>query len=49
MSWSAKFNSFLALALGKTRIHGSKHGNPASADAAEPQGFNDQVSLGLDS
>ena len=26
----------------KTRLHGSKHGNPASAEAAKPQGMNDQ-------
>ncbi len=26
----------------KTRLHGSKHGYPASAEAAKPQGMNDQ-------
>jgi hypothetical protein len=36
------------LALIETRLHGSKHGNPASADAARPQGINDQFSTGPD-
>jgi hypothetical protein len=36
------------LALIETRLHGSKHGNPASADAARPQGINDQFSAGPD-
>jgi hypothetical protein len=35
-------------AMGKTRFHGSKHGIPASADAAQPQGINDQFSAGPD-
>jgi len=32
----------------ETGHHGSKHGNPASADAAEPQGKNDQFFAGPD-
>ena len=36
------------LAQEETRLHGSKHGNPASADAARPQGINDQFSTGPD-
>jgi hypothetical protein len=32
----------------ETRLHGSKHGNPASADAAKPQGINDHFSAGPD-
>lgn len=32
----------------ETRLHGSKHGDPASADAARPQGSNDQFSTGPD-
>ena len=30
----------------RDQIHGSKHGNPASAKAAMPQGINDQFSVG---
>ena len=30
----------------RDRIHGSKHGIPASAKAATPQGINDQFSVG---
>jgi len=44
---SGKLSIFLfipGLALVETRLHGSKHGNPASADAAMPQGINDQFS-----
>jgi hypothetical protein len=36
------------LAMVETRLHGSKHGNPASADAARPQGINDQFFAGPD-
>jgi hypothetical protein len=44
-----KIISSLALSLyGKARLHGSKHGNPASAEAAKPQGTNDQFFAGPD-
>ncbi len=32
----------------ETRFRGRKHGHPASTDAAEPQGINDQFFTGLD-
>ena len=32
----------------ETRFRGRKHGHPASTDAAEPQGLNDQFFTGSD-